>query len=264
MSEDHVTYSVTDRVATIAFNHPETRNAWSPELEHGMRARFEQAAADDEVRAIVLTGNGPAFCVGASMQNLAKRADGQALPEVPPRRDGDFAQRYSYILGIPKPVIAAINGGLAGVGFCLSLYCDIRFMAEGARLSTAFARRGLVAEHASAWLLPRLVGPMNAADLLFSARPVAAAECEKLGLVRALPAEGFREAVQSYAADIANLSSPRAVGLMKRQLWDSQFQSLTAATHESEDEILRCRQTEDYREGSAHFIEKRRPQFTGR
>lgn len=259
-----VTYAVETRVATIAFNRPDEMNTWRPEMEAAMKAAFERAAADDEVRAIVLTGNGRAFCAGASMQNLSSRAQGQGIPPEHARQDGDFEQRYSYILGIGKPVIAAINGACAGVGFCLSLYCDIRFMAEGATLSTAFARRGLVAEHASAWLLPRAVGPMNAADMLFSARRIKGPEADRLGFARCLPDEGFLAAVQDYAGQIANLSSPRAVRLMKRQLWDSQFQSLTEAVHASEDEIIACRTTEDYREGSAHFLEKRAPQFTGR
>lgn len=261
---EEVTYEVADRVATISFNRPEEMNTWRPAMETAMRAAMERAAADDDIRAIVLTGKGRAFCAGAALQTLAQRADGVSVLPPHERKPGDLEQRYSYMLGIPKPVIAAINGGTAGVGFCLTLYCDIRFMAAGAKLSTAFAQRGLVAEHASAWLLPRAVGPMNAADMLFSARRIDGAEAEKLGFARCLPDEGFLSAVQAYAARIANFSSPRAVGLMKRQLWESQNQSLAEATHWSEDEIVKCRDTEDYREGSAHFLEKRAPNFTGR
>ncbi|WP_375690820.1 enoyl-CoA hydratase-related protein [Pseudooceanicola sp. LIPI14-2-Ac024] len=259
-----VTYETDRRVATISFNHPEELNTWRPAMEMAMRAAMERAAADDEVRAIVLTGKGRAFCAGASLQALAQRAQGVSVLPPHDRRPGDLEQRYSYLLAIPKPIIAAINGGTAGVGFCLTLYCDIRFMAETAKLSTAFAQRGLVAEHASAWLLPRIVGPMHAADLLYSARRIDGCEAEKIGLARCLPTEGFLQAVQDYAAQIANHSSPRAVRLMKQQLWEAQHQTLAEATHWSEDEIVKCRDTEDYAEGSAHFLEKRAPNFTGR
>ncbi len=265
MSEiEHVTYEVERRVATISLNHPEELNSWAIELEYGLRDAIARATADDDVRAIVLTGKGRAFCVGASMQNLAKRADGKALPPTHERKPGDLEQRYSYLMATPKPIIAAINGGIAGVGFCLALYCDIRFMAQSAKLSTAFAKRGLVAEHASAWLLRQLVGPMNAADMLFTARRIAGPEADKLGFARCLPDDGFLKEVQDYAAEMANFSSPRSLRLMKEQIWDAQFQTLAEATHKSEDQIIACRDTEDYREGSAHFIEKRAPNFTGR
>ena len=264
MTDDpQVTVEVANRVATLRMNRPEQMNTWQPEMEAEMRAALMAAEADDDVRAIIVTGSGRAFCAGASLQTLAKRADGQAMAPVRERRDGDLDQRYSYMLGLTKPLIAAINGATAGVGFCLALYCDIRFMAAGARMSTAFARRGLVAEHASAWMLQRQIGPMNAADLLLSARRIDGEEAARLGFARCLPDDGFLEAVQAYAGDMANLCSPRSLRLIKQQLWESQDQSLTEATHWSEDEINKCRQTEDYREGSAHFLEKRAPQFTG-
>ncbi|MDF1854064.1 enoyl-CoA hydratase-related protein [Pseudooceanicola sp.] len=260
---DIVTYEVANRVATISMNRPEEMNTWRPEMEESLRAAIKRADADDAVRAIVLTGKGRAFCAGASMQNLSKRA-GNVLPKSHERVNGEFDQRYSYIFGIGKPVIAAINGGVAGVGFCLTLYCDIRFMAESAKLSTAFSQRGLVAEHAAAWLLPRLIGPMNAADLLFSSRRVAGPEADKLGYARCLPDAGFLEAVQAYAGGLANYSSPRSLRLMKQQIWESQYQTLVEATHKSEDQIIECRFSEDYKEGSAHYLENRAPNFTGK
>src|SRR5262249_33082835 len=121
------------------------------------------------------------------------------------------------------------TGQFAGVGLVLTFYCDMRYMAAGGKLTTAFARRGLIAEHGIAWLLPRLIGPMNALDLLFTARSVEAEEAEKMGLVRVLPAEGFREAVQARAADIANLSSPRSTRIIKKQVYEAMFQSLAHA-----------------------------------
>ena len=266
MSYQEILYGVADRVATITLNRPDRLNAWTPTMEGEVRQAFTEADGDEGVRAIVLTGAGRGFCGGADMGNLAARAAGQAAtaPAASQTGEGDFEQRYSYLLGIPKPIIAGINGAVAGVGLCVALYCDIRYMAEGAKLTTAFARRGLIAEHGSAWMLSRLIGPMNAADLLMSGRAVDTAEAARLGLVRALPAEGFAEAIQAIASDFANLSSPRSMGIMKRQLYLAPSQSLAEATKLADAELSKCRQTEDFREGVAHYVEKRRPNFTGR
>lgn len=262
-ASDELLFDRHAHVATITLNRPDRMNAWTPGMEEGLRAFLTQAAEDDAVRVVVLTGAGRAFCTGAEMGRLAQSAAGAPAPAAP-MREGDLGQRYSYIMGVPKPVLAGINGAAAGVGFCLTLFCDLRFMAEGAKLTTAFARRGLVAEHGSAWLLPRLVGPMNAADLLLSGRTVEAAEAERMGLVRVLPREGFHAQVQERAAEMAALCSPRSQRIIKRQLNHALFHGLAEATRLSEAEALACRGTEDYREGVAHFVEKRAPRFTGR
>jgi len=259
-----VLVEVRDRVATLTFNHPERMNAWSQELEAALRDCIAAAASDDAVRAIVLTGAGRGFCVGAQMNKLAQKAGGASAAASPERRFGNFDQRYSYLLNVPKPIIAAINGPVAGVGLCIALYCDLRYMVAGAKLTTSFARRGLVAEHGSAWMLSRLVGPMNAADLLLSARTVVAEEAERMGLVKVLPTDGFASAVHGIAADLANLSSPRSMRIIKRQLVLAPFQDLAEATQQAEEEVIKCRGTADYKEGVAHFVEKRKPEFTGK
>jgi enoyl-CoA hydratase/carnithine racemase len=256
--------TTSDRVATITFNRPDRMNAWTPTMEATFRQAIETAAKDDDIRAIVITGAGRGFCVGAEMSNLASSSGGKTAAPARPQATGNFDQRYSYLLAVPKPIIAAINGAVAGVGLCISLYCDVRYMAAGSKLSSAFARRGLVAEHGSAWMLPRLIGTMNAADLLLSGRTVQAEEAERMGLVRVLPTDGFLTAVQVIASDFANLSSPRSMGVIKRQLTLAPFQDLAEATRLSEEEIAKCRGTEDYKEGVAHFVEKRKPNFTGR
>ena len=264
-----VLYGVEDRVATLTLNRPDRLNAWTAVMAEQLREAFVMAEADETVRAVVLTGAGRGFCAGADMSRLSSAAAGQrpllADDEAPTEGlAANFAQRCSYLLAVRKPVIAAINGAVAGIGLVITLYCDIRYMAEGAKLTTAFARRGLVAEHGAAWMLPRLIGPMHALDLLYSARAVEAKEAEAMGLVRMLPAEKFREAVQARAAEIANLSSPRAVGIIKRQVYDGLFQTLAEATAIANREQALCRDTEDFREGVASFVEKRKPSFTGR
>lgn len=263
-----ILYGVADRVATVTLNRPDKLNAWTQVMAGELREAFAAADADEGVRAIVLTGAGRGFCAGADMSRLAAAAAGKSTlgaPLAPTEGiEANFAQRLSYILAVRKPVIAGINGPVAGIGFVLSLYCDIRYMAAGAKLTTSFARRGLIAEHGAAWMLPRLIGPMNALDLLCSARTVTAEEGAAMGLVRVLPAEGFAAAVQEKAAEIANLSSPRSVRIIKRQVYEGLFQTLAEATAIANREQEICRDTEDFREGVAHFLEKRPPRFTGR
>jgi len=133
-------------------------------------------------------------------------------------------------------------------------------MAEGAKLTTAFAKRGLIAEHGSAWMLPRLIGPMNALDLLYSARMVDTAEAERLGLVRQLPADNFRAHVQAIARELVTASSPRSIGVIKRQV----FQSLAEAWAVADKERIASFGSEDFKEGVAHFVEKRTAMFSGR
>jgi enoyl-CoA hydratase/carnithine racemase len=265
-----VLYQVEDRVATITLNRPEKLNAWTTAMSGELRAALGTAEADDGVRAIVLTGAGRGFCAGADMSRLQSAASGQSALRVAEGEypteglEANFAQRLSYILAVKKPIIAAINGPAAGIGVVLTCYCDIRYMAAGAKLTTSFARRGLIAEHGIAWLLPRLIGPMNALDLLYSARTVSAEEADRMGLVRMLPAENFAAAVQAKAAEIANLCSPRSTRITKRLVYEAMFQSLAEATVVANREQEICRTTEDFREGVAHFVEKRKPNFTGR
>ena len=264
-----ILYSVSDRVGTITLNRPDRLNAWTAQMAEEVKAAFAAAEADTGVRAIVLTGAGRGFCAGADMSKLSAAAAGNTALIGTGKAEqtgmtANFAQPCSYILGIAKPVIAAINGPVAGIGLVIATFCDIRYMAAGAKLTTAFAKRGLVAEHGIAWMLPKLIGPMNALDLLYTARPVDAGEAERMGFVRRLSHQGFRQAGQAPASEIANLSSPRSTRIIKRQLYEAMFQSLAEATEIGNAEQAACRDTEDFREGVAAFVDKRPPRFTGR
>jgi enoyl-CoA hydratase/carnithine racemase len=162
-------------------------------------------------------------------------------------------------------VIAGINGPVVGLGLVIALYCDLRFASDGARLGTAFAQRGLIAGYGMAWMLPRLVGHANALDLLFTARMIDATEALRMGLINQIyPQESFLDSVQKHATDLAASVSPRSVRVIKRQVYDAMFQTLAQSFESSEREMLASLQSEDFKEGVAHFIEKRVPAFTGR
>ena len=245
-------------------------------MEREVRAAMSEAERDEKVRAIVLTGAGRGFCAGADISLLstvaekgidgARRAQGvQPQSESVGASRKDFQKKYSYFPAIAKPVIAAINGPVVGLGLVIALYCDIRLASDAARFGTAFAQRGLIAEYGMAWMLPRLVGHANALDLLFSARMIDAAEVLRMGLVNQVyPRETFLESVQKYALDLASNVSPRSLRVIKRQVYDAMFQTLAESFESSEQEMLASLQSEDFREGVAHFIEKRAPVFTGK
>ncbi len=289
MPYEQIIYTVAGQMATITLNRPDKLNAWTPVMAEEVRDAIYSAAGNNDVRVIVLTGAGRGFCAGADMTEL-KEAAGQGASDLngtesPEKAVSilmgtrteeergeknlydartDFRKRYSYLPSIPKPIIAAINGPAAGLGLIIALYCDLRFASEKARFSTAFSRRGLIAEHGISWLLPRIVGLSNALDLLFSARTFDADEALRLGLVnRLFPEATFTESVLAYAAELATVVSPRSLGVIKKQVWEAQFQTLAEAAGAADRELVRSIESKDFREGVAHFIEKRPPAFTG-
>jgi enoyl-CoA hydratase/carnithine racemase len=276
---EDILLDIKDRVAVITLNRPEKLNAWTPEMGTSLRRAVTQCAKDDGVRVIVVTGAGRGFCAGADMQRLKKiqqSSEGRSAalaadPEpAPPALAGlDVSQhyggRFGYLFAVPKPVIAAINGPCAGLGFVIPLYCDLRFASAEARFTTAFAQRGLIAEHGVAWLLPRLVGSSRALDLLLSARKFDGAEAERIGLVqRAFPQETFMREVLAYARQLADTVSPRSMAVMKAQIWGAAYQDFNQSLEIANAEMAKSFATEDFREGVAHFVEKRAPRFSGR
>lgn len=266
-----ILYGVDSGVATITLNRPDRLNAWCAALDTDVRAGMRAASDDPDVRVIVLTGAGRGFCAGADMNVLQGIQDGgttarpaETGPWDPAARD-DFQKQYSWFPAVPKPIIAAINGPCAGLGMVLALYTDIRLASDLAVFSTAFSRRGLIAEHGISWLLPRLVGMANAADLLFSARRVEAAEARSLGLVnRVIPHADFEAEVRAYAAMLAREVSPRSLRAMKRELWEAQFTGLGDAIEAANIDMTESFASEDFKEGVAHYLEKRPPAFSGR
>jgi enoyl-CoA hydratase/carnithine racemase len=277
MPNQETLYEVAKRVAKITLNRPDKLNAWTALMEQEVRAAMVEAERDENVRVIVLTGAGRGFCAGADMSLLstvatkgldaAQRAQAvQASASVGAGgARADFQKKYSYFPALSKPVIAAINGPAVGLGLVIALYCDLRFASDAARFSTAFARRGLIAEYGMAWMLPRLVGHANALDLLFSARLIDGAEAFRMGLANQVYAQDvFQEKVREYATELASNVSPRSLRVIKRQAYDAMFQTLGEAFEIAEREMLASLQCEDFKEGVAHFVEKRAPIFTGK
>jgi enoyl-CoA hydratase/carnithine racemase len=275
MGYEQILYEVKDRVATVTLNRPDKLNAWTAVMGREVRQAMDEAARDEEVRVIVLTGAGRGFCAGADMQLLsgivgAGRQEPGGPAEARERADDpairpDFRGPFAYFPMVPKPIIAALNGATAGLGLVVSLYCDLRIAADTAVFTTAFSRRGLIAEHGVSFMLPRLVGLQHGLDLLLSARKISAAEALAMGLVAQVkPAATLQEDVRAYARELADLVSPRSLRVMKRQIWDAQFQSLAEATAVGNEEMQKSFTSEDFKEGVAHFVEKRAPRFTGR
>jgi enoyl-CoA hydratase/carnithine racemase len=273
MQTTEILYEVADAVATITLNRPDKLNAWTQVMESEVRAAMDAAAADEAARVILVTGAGRGFCAGADLDRMKASLEA-GRPGTLARHEasgGDiggieanYRQRFSYLMRLPKPIIAAINGPVAGIGLCFVLFTDLRYIAPSAKVTTAFAKRGLIAEHGMSFMLPRLIGLMPALDLLFSARIIDGAETARLGLANLLPEEGFSEKARAIARGIATNVSPRSTAVMKRQVYDDLFRDLATSWKVADEEMQASFASEDFKEGVAHYFEKRPPRFTGR
>ena len=256
--QDPVLYEVDGGVAVVTFNRPDRHNAWTEELGARYFDLLQQATDDPEVRAIVVTGAGRSFCPGADMQMLERIGDDGQTGQSGARDE----RPMTFPLTVPKPMIAAINGACAGLGLVHALMCDVRFAAEGAKLTTAFSRVGLIAEHGISWLLPRIVGTGHALDLLLSARPVPATEAAELGLVnRAIPAAGLMDETLGYARELTARVSPSAMAVIKQQVHAHSLLPLDAAREDSDRLMATMVSRPDFVEGVAAFQERRSPSF---
>ncbi|HPU52420.1 MAG TPA: enoyl-CoA hydratase [Burkholderiaceae bacterium] len=278
MSYTEILYDVSGRIATITMNRPDRLNAYTGTMGDEMRAAMRAATDDPGVRVIVLTGAGRGFCAGADMNNLtnisakggtAESGSSNSPPPAAKPFDADSSPDYqtthSYFPAVPKPIIAAINGACAGLGLVYALYCDQRFASSEAKFTTAFARRGLIAEHGISYTLPRIAGLSASLDLLMSARKFDALEAQRLGVVdRVVAPEALMAEVRAYASDLADNVSPRSMAVIKRQLWAVGQQTMRQAIEVGNHEMIGSFTSEDFKEGVAHFVQKRPAAFTGR
>jgi enoyl-CoA hydratase/carnithine racemase len=261
---DELLYEVNDSIGVITFNRPDRMNTITPKMLNALSERLLEADADANVRVIVLTGNGRAWCAGldvaAAVSGEGIGGDGAA------GATGEFNLRDAppvVLHKIDTPTIAALNGGAAGYGMDLALGCDIRIASETAKLSAAYTARGLVPESGGTWLLPRIVGWSKAAELLFTARTLKADEAQELGLVsQVVPADGLHDAAMSMAREIA-ANAPLAIRASKRLMRHAMTEGLEDHIQRQYLALLPLFGTKDFREGLTSYIEKRPADFHG-
>ena len=266
-----VRYEISDKVAIITLDRPDRLNSWTGRMHTEYRWALAEADGDRSVRVIVVTGAGRAFCAGADGRALsghvergaydAGTPDDLARPGfgADPRFDADFA----YHFGLTKPVIAAINGPAAGVGLVLACYCDIRFAAAGAKLTTAHGRLGLPAEFGLSWLLPRMIGLTRANDLLLSSRVILAEEAADMGLVNEVaPSDRLMDRVMEYAGQLVTTISPSSLRATRGQIYTDLHGDAAGAVSRAQRLLEEMMTGPDFAEGIAALQEKRAPRFS--
>lgn len=276
MSYDFIRYNVADNVAIVTLNRPDILNAMSREMLEECVNVFDETDRDDDVRAVVFTGAGRAFCGGADFskgaaifdkggRNSAMREDGSFDYDHPAARDGG-GRLALRIFNSLKPVIAAINGAAVGVGASMTLPMDIRIASETAKVGFVYARRGIVHECCASWFLPRIVGIGRALEWSFSGRVMPAQELKDGGLLRdVVPADQLLPTALALAKEICDTTSPVSIALMRQMLWRSLGMNHPMEAHKLESRGICARgRSADAKEGVASFMEKRLPQFPGR
>ena len=274
---EDIIYEVDDPVATITLNRPDSLNAWSGNMDGEIRDALSRAEADKAVVGIVVTGAGRAFCAGADMKSLTALSSGGGDDDGEGDRqerasdgerpwwrtvDGDFNGRLTYPMAMKKPVIAAVNGAVAGMAYPFALSCDLRVGTADSLFLTAFPQRGLIAEWGLSWLLPRLVGPSVALDLLMSSRRVKGEEAHALGLLNYLvPADELLGFCRGYVEQLATTVSPASIAVMKRQVYEQMHRGLGEAEFESQELMVESFGRPDFKEGVQSFVQKRPPEF---
>lgn len=273
-----ISYEVMGRAAVVTLNRPKYMNAWNSTMAIEVRHAVAKAEDDKDVVGIIITGAGKAFCAGADMGELQKlgaqggfsKSDKKEVtfsanpgdPETMPEGFGKGA--YSYFATVRKPIIAAVNGSVAGVGLPCILFCDMRFFGESGYVSSSFSKRGLIAEAGTAWILPKLVGLDAAFDILWSSRKIYGKEAKEMKLAtRVYPDEDLLEATVTYINDLAENCSPASIAGMKGQLYRDLFRDPTESFREAHRMTKATLKTSDFIEGVQSFVEKRKSNFSG-
>lgn len=267
-----IIYEVDSPVATITMNRPDQLNAFTTRMLAEVTHAVDQAEKDESVVGIVLTGSGRGFCAGMDMMALSKASQGeggevddlsalQANPGDSAMGD-EYDAGYLYLLTVRKPILAAINGACAGLGFCYALLADMRFVEPDVKITTAFSQRGLIAEHGSSWILPRLIGSGKALDLLWSSRKINGEEAVSMGLAEHLSTAGesARDAA-NYIRQLAANASPTSIMVMKQQVYRHLQKGAGESMRESIELMVESLRREDFTEGVASFLERRQPEF---
>lgn len=264
MADAEILFETVGRVALIRLNRPQALNALTYRMLADIRRLVAEAETDPEVTAIAFIGEGRGFCSGIDAEVLRQTTEaGQSG-----RSGGGEAGRddppgiFSYLTQVSKPVIAAVNGVAAGAGFILAMMSDLRFGSDLASFTTIFSKRGLIAEHGASWLLPRLVGPSRALDLLWSSRRIDAAEAYRMGLLdRIAPADELVDAVVRYVDELASLVSPSAIAVIKSQVYRHLSDPMLPALADADRLTQAQLKHPDAREGAMALIERRPPSF---
>ena len=267
MSYEQIRYEVSDGILTLTLHRPDKLNAFTATMAGELIKAFDDADVDDDVRVVVVTGAGRAFCAGADLSRGGDTFDptvrGGTRDEAPRDGGGRVALR---IYNSRKPVIGAVNGPAVGVGVTMTLPMDIRLASDSARFGFVFARRGITPEAASTWFLPRLVGPMQAAEWLYTGRVFPADEALARGLMRTVYAgEELLPAAYALAREIADNAAPVSVALSRQLMWRMLAAPTPYHAHVADSRAIHARgQSQDVREGIASFMEKRAPVFPER
>jgi enoyl-CoA hydratase/carnithine racemase len=265
MGYEQISTDVEENILTITLDRPDRLNAWTPTMAGELMDAFDRADADDEVRAVIVTGAGRGFCAGADLESGGDTFDYRKRGRGGPPRDngGEFTLR---IFECTKPVIAAINGPAVGVGATMTLAMDVRLASEDARIGFVFARRGIIPEAASSWFLPRVVGISRAMEWVATGRVFSAQEALEGGLVRSLhPGIELLDAARELGREIAENTAPVSVAVARRLMWTMLGAEHPMLAHRADSRGMLLRgQSADAVEGITAFLEKRRAHFPDR